>query len=177
MAGGRIVRPRGGPLVMTAKSFVVALIAVAAGLGGAQNARAAEAEQEGLRLVEVSGLIVPMAQTVKHETPAKRPAALPVLYASLGALQVLDIYSTNSALKVGAREANPTASPFAGSTGAMIGLKTATTASSIFFAERLWRKNKVGAVVMMAAVNGAAAAVSIHNMRNAKVARAALPAR
>jgi hypothetical protein len=159
---------------MTARTLVAALIVAGIGLGWARSAGAAEAEQETLKLVEVSGLIVPMAPTAKYETPAKRPAALPVLYASLGALQVLDIYSTNSALKVGAREANPTASPFAGSTGAMIGLKTATTASSIFFAERLWKKNKAGAVIMMAAVNGAAAAVSIHNMRNAKTARAAL---
>ena len=162
---------------MTAKKFVMALMLTGISLGSAKAVRAAEAEKDSLRLVEVSGLIVPMAQTAKHETPEKRPAALPVLYASLGALQVLDIYSTNSALNAGAREANPTASPFAGSTGAMIGLKTATTASSIFFAERLWRKNKVGAVVMMVAVNGAAAAVSIHNMRNARVARAAVPAR
>jgi hypothetical protein len=164
---------------MTAKTFVAAFIVMGMGLGSANAARAAEAEKEKetMKLVEVSGLIVPMAPAASYETPLKRPAALPVLYVSLGALQVLDIYSTNSALQVGAREANPAASPFAGSTGAMIGLKTATTASSIFFAERLWKKNKAGAIIMMAAVNGAAAAVSIHNLRNAKMSRAALPAR
>lgn len=162
---------------MTARNLVVALIVAGTSLGSARAVRAAEAEPETMTLVEVSGLIVPMAPAASYETPLKRPAALPVLYISLGALQVLDIYSTNSALQVGAREANPAASPFAGSTGAMIGLKTATTAGSIFFAERLWKKNKVSAIVMMAAVNGAAAAVSIHNMRNAKMARAALPAR
>jgi hypothetical protein len=47
-------------------------------------------------------------------------------------------------------------------------LKAATTASTIFFAERMWKKNKVGAVVMLAAINGATAAVSMHNMRNAR---------
>ena len=162
---------------MSVTNFVAALFVVGVSLGSAQGARAAEAEKDGMRLVEVSGLIVPMAPTATYDTPVNRPAALPVLYASLGALQVLDIYSTTSALKVGAREANPTASPFAGNTGALIGLKTATTASSIFFAERLWKKNRMGAIVMMAVVNGATAAVSIHNMRNAKAARAALPVR
>ena len=34
----------------------------------------------------------------------------------------------------------------------------------------LWKKNKVGAIVMLAAINGATAAVSMHNMRNAKAA-------
>jgi len=66
---------------------------------------------------------------------------------------------------VGAREANPTASPFAGNTGALIGLKTATTASSIFFAERLWKKNKMGAIVSMVAANAVTAMVVAHNYR------------
>ena len=52
----------------------------------------------------------------------------------------------------------------------MLGLKLATTASTIFFAERAWRKNRVAAVVMMTAINGATAAVAMHNMRNARLA-------
>jgi hypothetical protein len=50
----------------------------------------------------------------------------------------------------------------------MIGLKAATMAGTIFFSERMWKTNKVGAIVMMAAINGATAAVSMHNMQNAK---------
>ena len=49
----------------------------------------------------------------------------------------------------------------------MLGLKAATTASTIFFAERAWKKNKVAAVVMMVAINGGMAAVAMNNMRNA----------
>jgi len=56
----------------------------------------------------------------------------------------------------------------AGHTGSMIGLKAATMAGTIFFSERMWKTNKVGAIVMMAAINGATAAVSMHNMQNAK---------
>ena len=71
------------------------------------------------------------------------------LYASLGVMQAWDAYSTSAALKAGAREANPTAAPFAGNAGSMLGLKAATTAGTIFFAERLWKKNKVGATPLL----------------------------
>jgi hypothetical protein len=104
---------------------------------------------------------------------AKRPAILPALYASLGVMQAWDIYSTSAAMKAGAREANPAAAPFAGNAGSLIALKATTTASTIFFAERMWKKNKVAAIVMLTAINGATAAVSIHNMRNARIAAAA----
>jgi hypothetical protein len=100
-----------------------------------------------------------------------RPAALPVLYVALGAAQTWDIYSTSAALRSGAKESNPAAAPFAGNTGSMIGLKAATTASTIFFAERLWRTNRAGAVAMMVAINAASAAISLHNMRNARFGR------
>jgi hypothetical protein len=102
----------------------------------------------------------------------KRPAALPALYASLGLMQAWDIYSTSAALHAGAKESNPAAAPFTGHAGSMIGLKAASTASTIFFAERLWKTNKVGAVVVMAAINSALAVVSIHNMRIAQLDRA-----
>jgi uncharacterized protein DUF5658 len=108
---------------------------------------------------------------LSNYTPiVKRPAALPALYVTLGVMQAMDVYSTSAALKAGAKEANPTAAPFAGHPGSMIGLKAATMASTIFFSERLWKTNKVGAVVMMAAINGATAAVSMHNMQNARLA-------
>jgi hypothetical protein len=108
---------------------------------------------------------------VAGEKETTRPAALPALYVALGATQTWDIYSTSAALRAGAKESNPGAAPFARNAGSMIGLKAATTASTIFFAERLWRTNRAGAVVMMMAIDAASAAVSIHNMRNAKVAK------
>ena len=106
-----------------------------------------------------------------YEPHMKRPAILPALYATLGVIQAWDLASTSAALKRGAREANPAAAPFVGGTGSMVGLKMATTASTIFFAERAWKKNKVAAVVMMAAINGGMAAVSVRNMRNARARR------
>lgn len=134
------------------------LIAIVAfvGLSFSGVAVAAAAEKEELR---------PMAD---YAPTVERPAILPALYATLGVMQAWDIYSTKAAMQAGAREANPTAAPFTGNAGSMLGLKVATTAGTIFFAERMWKKNKVGAVIMLAAINGATAAVSMRNMRNAK---------
>ena len=145
---------------------VVALV----GLSFSGVAVASAAEKEELQLTNAGGVIVPMAPLAHFTPKVERPAILPALYATLGAMQAWDIYSTRAAMQAGAREANPAAGAFTGNAGSMFGLKAATTASTIFFAERMWKKNKVGAVVMMVAINGATAAVSMHNMRNAKIA-------
>ena len=97
--------------------------------------------------------------------PAKRPAMLPVLYASLAGLQAYDVYSTHQALALGAREANPLMAGVAGSTTGMVVVKTVSTATTIVLAERLWRKNKVAAILTMVAANGVMAAVAAHNAR------------
>jgi hypothetical protein len=95
----------------------------------------------------------------------KRPAALTALYGSYAALQVADVVTTRRAIAAGAREQNPLMG--SGGTGQMIAIKAAAGASTIFFVERLWKKNKVGAVVVMAALNGATAAIAMRNARNA----------
>ena len=111
----------------------------------------------------------PMASIYAPEL--KRPGLLPALYVTLGAVQAWDLYSTSVALKAGAHEANAAAAPFASNKGSMLGLKAATMAGTILCAEKMWKKNRIGAVVMMAAINGATAAVAMHNMRNAQLAR------
>src|SRR2546423_2455980 len=65
---------------------------------------------------------------VAADKETARPAALPVLYATLGAMQAWDIYSTSAALRAGAKESNPAVAAFGTHTGSMIGLKAATTA-------------------------------------------------
>ena len=102
----------------------------------------------------------------------KRPSVLPALYVTFAAMQTWDVYSTAVALKAGARESNPVAATVAGNPASMIGLKVASTASVIYFTERMWKTNPVKAVLVLAAINGATAAVSMHNMRNARVASA-----
>jgi hypothetical protein len=151
---------------VTARRLVAIIVFV--GLSFSMTGLAAAAEKEEMRLADAGGVIAPTAPMSQHAPKLDRPAILPALYVALGAVHAWDVYSTRAALAAGARETNPTAAPFARNAGSMLGLKAATTVSTIFFAERLWKKNKVGAIVMLAAVNGATAAVSMQNMRNAK---------
>jgi hypothetical protein len=98
----------------------------------------------------------------------RRPAVLPAMYASLGALQVMDVYSTRGALGAGASEANPLMQKAAGSSGTMLAMKALSTAGTIYFAERAWKKNRKGAIAVMAVVNGVTAAIAARNVRNAQ---------
>lgn len=101
----------------------------------------------------------------RHES---RPAAMPVMYAALGALQAFDVYSTRQALAAGAHEGNPLMQKAAGNSGAMLAVKALSTAGTIYFMERAWKKNRKGAIVTMAIVNGTMAAIAASNMRNAR---------
>jgi hypothetical protein len=49
----------------------------------------------------------------------------------------------------------------------MLGAKVASSAVTIFLAEKLWKKNRVAAVVMMAGVNVGLSAVVANNYRMA----------
>jgi hypothetical protein len=98
----------------------------------------------------------------------RRPGGLVAMYAGLGALNALDVYSTMRALDRGARETNPVVKATAGNLGVSLAVKAATTAGSIYFAEKLWKKNRAAAIVTMAAVNVATAAVVARNLRNAR---------
>jgi hypothetical protein len=101
----------------------------------------------------------------------KRPPILPALYASFGALQAWDVYATSAALRSGAREANPVVRPSTGHAAQTMALKAATTAGTIFFVERLWKQNRVAAVVVLGLINGATTAVAMNNVRNARRGR------
>lgn len=112
------------------------------------------------------------AGTVKpkwmRDTVDKRPSALPVLYAAFGALQMADAYSTRRALSAGAVEANPFMKDAASSSASIYAVKAATAVTSIYLAEKAWKKNRKGAVILMAVVNGVTAAVVARNLRNAR---------
>jgi hypothetical protein len=88
------------------------------------------------------------------------------LYVSLAGLSALDVYTTNAGLSRGAAEGNPLMQNVVGSPAAMWAVKGATTATTIYFAERLWRKNqKAKAIAVMIVSNGVMAAVAAHNAR------------
>jgi uncharacterized protein DUF5658 len=94
----------------------------------------------------------------------RRPMLLPTLYAGSALLQGYDAYSTLSALKSGATEANPLMKGITKSPVAFIALKAGMTTVSIMAAERMWKDNhRVRAIVVMAISNGMMAMVAKHN--------------
>jgi uncharacterized protein DUF5658 len=101
----------------------------------------------------------------------KRPAALAGLYVSLAGLQVYDAMSTARGMKQGAREANPLMQGAVNNSAMFWSIKAATTALPMVMAERMWKRNKVGAVVMMAVANSVAATVAANNARVLRAGR------
>lgn len=97
-----------------------------------------------------------------------RPKGLTPMYATLGVLQALDIYSTRRAIAAGSGEVNPVMRDASQSSAGMMAVKALSTAGSIYFAERAWKKNRKGAMILMAAINGVTAAVVANNLRNAR---------
>jgi hypothetical protein len=85
------------------------------------------------------------------------------LYVTYGALQVLDVHSTITGLNHGAREANPVLGSAGGSLAVMIPVKAASFAATIYLAERLGKKHRTAAVILMAGLNSAYAIVVAHN--------------
>jgi O-antigen/teichoic acid export membrane protein len=106
----------------------------------------------------------PLVLPVLQAASADRPRALPALYVGFATLQVFDSYSTMRALRQGGRELNPIVSPIVNQPIMFLSMKAASTAASIFYAERLWRgHHRTHAVVLMVAVNVVMGAVGAHN--------------
>lgn len=110
----------------------------------------------------------PVPEPWMLDRKGSRPGAVQVLYGTLGTLQALDVYSTRRALGGGGSEINPVMKKASGNHAAMIAAKALSAAGSVYFTERAWKKNRKGAVVLMAVVNGVTAAVVARNLRNAR---------
>lgn len=95
--------------------------------------------------------------------PVARPAALVPLYVSFGVLQAADIATTLHNISGGATEANPVMGTVAGSPAGLVATKAALAGASIFLAEKLWKKNRPAAVLLMIGLNGFQAAVVARN--------------
>jgi len=85
------------------------------------------------------------------------------LYVTFAGLQILDAHSTLLASNLGGREANPVVRSMLGSPATLIATKAGVTASAIFVSERLWKRNKTAAALMMVGLNSAYAAIVAHN--------------
>lgn len=94
-----------------------------------------------------------------------RPALLPALYVGLASLQAFDAFSTRHSLARGAAEANPVMRGVVRNKALLWGVKAGMTVGPVVLAERMWRKNRVAAVVLLAAINGVQAAVAMNNAR------------
>jgi hypothetical protein len=105
-----------------------------------------------------------MAWTV--DRPVRRPGALPALYGTYAALQALDFYTTKRAIGAGATETNPLMK--GANTAAMMAVKAAGGAATVYFAERAWKNNRAGAIVLMTVLNGATAAFVARNAQHAR---------
>jgi hypothetical protein len=97
-----------------------------------------------------------------------RPGALVPLYASFGALQILDTRSTLQALGRGGVEANPVMKGVVNHRVALFAVKAAATTGVIVASEKMWKKNRTAAVIFMVATNSAMAWVVQHNSRVAR---------
>ena len=110
----------------------------------------------------------PLVERWQMDLQEKRPAALPAMYGTLAALHAFDIYSTRRALGANATEANPLMKGASKNAGAMLAVKALSMAGTIYFTERAWKKNRKGAVILMAVINGATMAIAANNVRNAR---------
>lgn len=106
------------------------------------------------------------------EPRGRRPLALPALYAAQAALQALDAHSTYAALSRGGVEANPLMKGVVQNKGAMMAVKAGVAASTIWIAERMWKRgSRIGAIATMLIVNGVTAAVVANNYKVASSLR------
>jgi hypothetical protein len=114
-------------------------------------------------------LVLTQPPVPRSPAPAHRPAALAPLYVSLVSMNVLDVVSTYDALRsANGREANPIVSRIVDRPPVFIAVKAATTATSIWAAEKLWRKHRFAAVALVGIANAALAATVVNNYRVAR---------
>ena len=141
---------------------VTPIAAAPVALTAAAEATAAKAEGEQAASISRSDF----------SSPSKRPTMLPALYAAQAALQALDAHSTYSAINRGAVEANPLMKGVVGNKGAMMAVKAGVAASTIWVAERMWKRgNRAGAIATMLIANGVTAAVVANNYKLASSLR------
>jgi hypothetical protein len=154
-------------MTLAASALMITLLAPA-GVGNTPNTSTSTPAAAPMAAPAIRIAAEPTAQLDVRSNPlaaprwafdAKRPSALPAMYAGLGVLQ---------ALAGGATELNPVLAPGAKNTAVMAAVKGASTALSIYFVERTWKRNRKGAVVLMGIINGVTAAVVAKNLHNAR---------
>ena len=91
-------------------------------------------------------------------------ATLISLAAASASLQAYDAYSTLSAVRLGAVEANPVMQAVTRRPVVLVAVKAGVAASSILASTHLWKQHhRKTAVALLAITNGMMTAVAIHN--------------
>jgi hypothetical protein len=164
-----VAAPAQAQELMTANGAANTVLFPVTPLAPAPVARAADA---GATATKAEGEQGPTFSRASFTPRAKRPVALPALYASQAALQALDAHSTYAAINRGAVEANPLMKGVVGNKGAMMAVKAGVAASTIWMAERMWKKgNRAGAIATMLIANCVTAAVVANNYKVASSLR------
>lgn len=164
---------RFGCVCVVVSLFVLPCAALAQDAGSCQLPAASSPPVDGARgcperaegQLPVAGIQLPVASS-QLRTASSRPHALLPLYAAFAGAQAADYVLTVRALSSGTgREANPLMAGVAGNRAAFVAVKAASTAGILLVSEKLWKKNRVGAVVMMLVADGVMGAVVAHNAR------------
>lgn len=146
----------------TGSSDVPAYLLATAAAAEQLNAGDARFTVEAEAVQVFTQLRTPLASDFRVDVPGRsRGAVLPMLYASLGALQGMDFYTTRKGMALGAHETNVLVRK--GNTGATLALKGASSVATIFIAEKMWKSNKGGAIALMVVTNVLLGAVVANN--------------
>jgi hypothetical protein len=107
---------------------------------------------------------------ILHGRPEVKGAnkALFPLYASVAALQILDVHSTLTAMHFGAHEGNPLMSGVTSTTPGFLAVKAGIAAATIMAAKSIAKRNKVAAIVTLIGINSAYGFVVSHNYKLAQ---------
>jgi len=145
------VRVGSASRVFIAACFV--LLGIASRAAAQETASAPAPEQTAPPRIQI---IVP--------PPPSRPAALIPMYVGLVGLQAFDGYATIHGVRTGGAEQNPLVGGLATRPAAFWAIKGASTFTTIYFAERLWRDgHKTEAIVTMVVANAVMGVVAARN--------------
>jgi len=125
--------------------------------------RAADAASAEVRSAQPSPATTLPARGAADFSHLTRPSVLPALYVATAVTQALDAHSTLLALRAGAQEANPFMRGTTTRPGAFLALKAGTAAGTILLAEKLWSRNRGGAIAAMVALNAVTSVIVAHN--------------
>jgi hypothetical protein len=139
------------------RHVVAAVLIIVFGVGSTSAAAADPALEDsmvasnGARTVSASPFEQPWTFPfdVTRVPDADRPAPLRMLDGGLIGANAADWYTTIRAVGRGYREANPLMAPLVMHPAVFGAVKAAATVATIYAAERMWKRNRGGAIVMM----------------------------